>query len=138
MLEKTVWEGKPDWRQFALPLIIAAVLVTPVLAQGHGGALLLFAIVGGIVALKRAQCNFKVTDQRIISQYGLISRRTGELDVRDIRVINVGQSIIQRLFGIGTLEFTTSSGPAKEVMIIGIREPFVLKERIRALKQNNL
>jgi uncharacterized membrane protein YdbT with pleckstrin-like domain len=138
MVEKTVWEGKPDWRHFAPPLIITAVFVTPALAQGHGGALLLFVIVSGIVALKRAQCNFKVTDQRIISQYGLISRRTGELDTRDIRVINVDQSIIQRLFGIGTLEFTTSSGPAKEVMIIGIREPFVLKERIRALKQSNL
>lgn len=135
MVERTIWEGKPDRRQFLFALFIAALFVIPVLSEGHGGALLLFAIVDGIVTLKRAQCNFKVTDQRIISQYGFISRRTGELDIKDIRVINVSQRIIQRLLGIGTLEFTTSSGPAKEVIIIGIRDPFDLKERIRAIMQ---
>ena len=135
MVERIIWEGKPDWRQFVLPLVITSLIVITGLSKGHGGALLLFVIVGGIVVLKRAQCNYRVTDQRIISQYGLVSRRTGELEIKDIRVINVSQRIIQRLFGIGTLEFTTSSGPAKEVMIIGIKDPFGLKERIRALKQ---
>jgi uncharacterized membrane protein YdbT with pleckstrin-like domain len=64
-----------------------------------------------------------------------LSKRTCELDITDIRSTNVSQSFTQRILGVGNLEFATASGPMKEAVILKIKDPEFLKERIRSLKK---
>ena len=124
--EQTVWEGVPEWKAYTLWFIFAVLSIPTIIIP---------IIVVIFVVLERNSYNYKVTTKRIICKSGILSKRTCELDINDIRSTNVTQDITQRILGVGNLEFTTASGPLKEAIIVKICDPERLKERIRALKQ---
>ena len=134
MDEQIIWNGKPNWKGYAGVLTLFAFLGLISLMNGSTEVFIFALLLTGIVAAVRMQYTFTITSQRIIARKGIIAKSTGELDIKDIRSINVKQSIMQRLFKIGSLEFTTASGPAKEVSLIHIPKVEELKEKIRSLK----
>jgi uncharacterized membrane protein YdbT with pleckstrin-like domain len=145
--ERIIWEGKPSWKNYVISLaasgliLLPSILALPVeLLLGEKDTTLFVSniVIGGfvlgLIALHRFQYDFKVTSQRIIVTKGLIARKMGELDIKDIRSINISQGILQRLLGLGNLEFTSAAGPVKEVKIVGIKNHHWLKEEIRKYK----
>ena len=127
-IESLVFEGKPEWIAYCIPLGIAVILALTLYA------IPISVIIAVYVVISVIQYNFKVTNHRITVHKGILSKKTFEIDINDIRSINVTQSLFQRLFGVGNLEFTTAAGPYKEAMLINIREPESLKEKIRNFK----
>lgn len=142
MNENIIWNGRPEWKDSTLALILSGLWILLSLYGLFRGApkaammiLCCFGLViFGAVALKRFSYKYIVTSSRIIANKGIISRYTGEIDIRDIRTINVNQGMIQRLVGTGDISFTSASGIFKEVNIVGIDEPFKVKELIRSHK----
>jgi uncharacterized membrane protein YdbT with pleckstrin-like domain len=61
---------------------------------------------------------------------GLIAKNTNEIQLRHIRALNVKQGVIERILGIGTIEFSSAAGEGAEVMFKGIRDPHGVKGRI--------
>lgn len=144
MEERVIWSGRPEWKDSMLALILSGLWMLMSLFGLFGGAptgamtiLFLFGfLIFGSVAIKRLSYKYTVTNLRIIADKGIISHYTGELDIKDIRAINVGQGMIQRLVGTGNISFTSASGIFKEVDITGVNEPFKIKELIRKYKGN--
>lgn len=120
--EHVVWLGCPSWKAYILNFFLC--LLWPL-----APFILLY------IYFKRKSYQFKVTSQRIICKYGILSNRTYELDIDDIRSTNITQSLIDRLVGVGSIEFTTAAGPIKEAAIVGICDPEKLKDLIRSLKR---
>lgn len=130
----TIFEGHPAWANYALQLGIAAVLL---LGSIKSPALLVAAgCFVAIAAWKRLESHGKVTNTRIITRFGIFKTKTYEIEIKDIRSINVSQNLLQKIFGVGDLEFASSSGPMKEAALLGNKEPDTLKEQIRALHVN--
>jgi uncharacterized membrane protein YdbT with pleckstrin-like domain len=129
---KIIFEGRPSWLNYAAPLAVAALMVLGSFKMP--GLLVFVVVIIAVVALKRRGCYAKVTNSRIITKFGVASTKTYEIDIKDIRSINVSQGLLQKIFRLGTLEFATASGPVKEAAIVGISKPEGLKERIRELK----
>ncbi|MBP1728006.1 MAG: hypothetical protein H6Q56_379, partial [Deltaproteobacteria bacterium] len=96
--------------------------------------LIMPVIMFAAIYIARHSNHFTVTNQRIICRSGILSKRSVEIDIRDIRTINVTQSMGQRLLRIGDLELSTASGPVKEAVLINIKNPDLLKEKIRSYK----
>jgi uncharacterized membrane protein YdbT with pleckstrin-like domain len=138
--EIKVLEGNPEWTAYLHLLAADCLLLLGALALAFsyptwGFYLLIIpVIIFGAIYIARQSNHFTVTDQRIICRSGILARRSVEIDIRDIRTINVTQSLAQRLLGLGGLEFSTASGPVKEAVMIDVKKPEQLKEKIRSYK----
>jgi uncharacterized membrane protein YdbT with pleckstrin-like domain len=136
--EKTVWSGKPDWAGYFVAMIIVLVLSLSafglLLSEGNLAGFIMPFVIAAFLFVYRSQFIFTVTNRRIIAKRGVIGRRTGELDIKDIRSINISQGIFQRVFKIGDIEFASASGPIKEVTFLNIKDADFLKEKIRSYK----
>ncbi len=124
-LEKTLWEGNPSHYYYLFAYIIGGILI---LAYGLGLIII-------IIALLNRKCKvFTVTDRRVKSKVGIISRVTREVLIKDIRVINLKQGILERIFGLGTIEIGSAGTAGIEVSFKGIPETPRIKEMIQKLR----
>lgn len=126
--EIVVFEGNPEWIAYIIWFIGAIIFACTLVLIPVSIALFIGVII------ERIRCHFKVTNQRIVVTHGIVSKRTTEIDISDIRSINVTQGPLQRMLGLGRLEFATASGPLKEAQLYNIRDPELLKEKIRSFK----
>lgn len=96
--EHVLYDLQPAWSNWADVLALGTVLL-PVFGLG----LVLYAMVW----LERRHTRYVVTDQRLISQYGVLSVRTTEYRIAALRAIYTETGMIERLRGLGTVAFRT-------------------------------
>ncbi len=76
--------------------------------------------------------NLTVTDKRTILRTGLFSKHTSEVFHKDVRNIQVDQSLGQRVFGVGTISISTAAQSDFEIVVSGIPNPDGLRALIDA------
>ncbi len=81
--------------------------------------------------LRSALTTLKVTDQRTIFTHGIIARDTSEVQHDDVRNIQIDQSVIQRLLGVGEIGISSSGQDDLEIVAKRIPHPEKLVEVIR-------
>ncbi len=96
---------------------------------------LVLLVAGGLVLLAWfIQTHFQtltVTNKRTRLQHGIIQRHTSEVQHDDVRNMQVEQSLLQRLFGVGTLAISSSGQDDLEIVANGIRRPDRIADEIR-------
>lgn len=81
--------------------------------------------------IQRLSARYTLThDGYVRERRGIFSRRTAELHVSDIRLVNLHQNLWQRIFGVGSLDISSAGHSGVEVQFIGIPNPDAAKERI--------
>jgi hypothetical protein len=81
--------------------------------------------------IERLSSQYTLThDGYVRERRGLFSRHTAELHVSDIRLVNVKQTLWQRLFGVGCLDISSAGHSGVEVQFVGVPDPQRIKERI--------
>ena len=70
-----------------------------------------------------------ITDRRVTLRQGLLSKDTNDVLIDDIRNVKVRQNLLQRIFGVGTVAFSTSGQSDMEIEVHGVPAP----ERIKAI-----
>ena len=121
--ETILYRGKLHWFIFvpAFLWMIAAAVLFAVLKHYNfypvlSGVVGLYAFVVLINAfIVRISTELAVTNKRVIYKEGLISRRTIELTHNRIESIGEEQTVIDRIFGCGTL-IIEGTGGGKEYM----------------------
>jgi uncharacterized membrane protein YdbT with pleckstrin-like domain len=71
-----------------------------------------------------------VTNKRVIRRHGLIAKNVSEVLHRDIRNIQIRQSVMQRLFGVGWIGISSAAQDVIEIEFDGVRSPEGVKELI--------
>jgi uncharacterized membrane protein YdbT with pleckstrin-like domain len=130
-----MYQQHPDWLYFSGLFLVAGGAL--IVALRAGSLMVGFVAIVSLILLAsygRYRRLYTVTDQRVIMRTGLIARNTNEMDIRHIRGINVRQNATERLLGIGSLEIISAADGGAEVIFNGIRDPFGVKDRIRALR----
>jgi len=69
-----------------------------------------------------------------MAKVGIISRKTHEVSIRDIRSINMNQGIVERLFGLGSVQIGSAGTGGIEVEFKGIENPTRVRDGIRKTK----
>lgn len=95
----------------------------------------IFLSLGAILTLfigpliKMMSTEYAVTNKRLIWKSGLISRSTGELNLKKIESVNVDQGILGRLLGYGTV-VVSGTGGSKE-RFAAIADPAGFRMRVQ-------
>jgi len=79
---------------------------------------------------------FIVTLNSVISEHGMVSRRTSEVRIQDIRNVRVEQSVFDRLASVGDVVFSSAAGDADEVRFNRIGKPHVMRELVNEIRES--
>ncbi len=84
----------------------------------------------------RSCTEYIVTEARVEVIAGFLRKSSFEVRVCDIRAINVRQSGLKGLLGIGTVEFASAGSDSIEVSFPNVRRPHRIKALVRQLQDN--
>jgi len=116
------------------------LVVSPRLFGGnwfiHAVVILLCLVLIGFVFyfvewLRARATRLIVTNRRTVLREGILDKRTNEIRHSDVRNVQVQQSLVQRMFGVGTLELSSSGQSDVEIGIKGIPNPQAIAQLIR-------
>jgi uncharacterized membrane protein YdbT with pleckstrin-like domain len=80
--------------------------------------------------LKRKATKLTVTDQRTSLRRGLLSRHITEVYHSDVRNIELRQTLLQRIFRVGTIGVSSAGQAGMEIFVKGMPYPDKIKEII--------
>jgi uncharacterized membrane protein YdbT with pleckstrin-like domain len=83
------------------------------------------------VALLRSH-HYRVSNQRIVIESGVLSKRIDEVDMRAVEDIEFRQRFLQRLLGIGEIAIVAADKEMGRFRLLGVENPREIRELIRA------
>ncbi len=147
--EQVIWRGQPSPRSsvafFArwgtvslLPAVLATILwrngAPTGLSVGDWWVVSIVLVVLVILrnTVVRHAMRFTVTNQRIIVRHGMLARIEQTTAIARIQNITTRQTLVQRMLGIGDVEFDTAGGDLAEAdfRFVGIANPNEVVRRI--------
>jgi hypothetical protein len=85
---------------------------------------------------RRFSVVLRIYPGRIMLERGLLSKSTREFDARDIRSIEIDQSFLARIIGIGDLTISTAATVDAVENVEGIPDPKGIRDLILAQRQS--
>ncbi len=125
--EKTLWEARPSLLGYLLALLVGVALI-PALGVG--------IIVIVVTILDQRNRIYTITNHKVMVKWGIISRNTKEVAVRDVRNINMSQGILGRIFGIGTVAVASAGTGTVDVTFFGTNNPMTVRDLVRQIKED--
>lgn len=86
------------------------------------------------ISLDRSTTDYTISNKRVESETGIVGRSSKEVRICDIRAIDVTQSGLLALLGVGTVDFSSAGGVNVEVQFKNIRAPHKIKKIVRELQ----
>lgn len=139
--ERIQYHAHPSWWAYAKSLFLFVLLG---IASGLGFQFgPIYAVVGlgfalitlACIAAVRFSCDYYITDERVELVWGLVGRSSKEVRICDIRAIDVHESGLTGLLGIGTLDFSSAGNAGVEVQFKNIQGAHRVKELVRELQK---
>jgi uncharacterized membrane protein YdbT with pleckstrin-like domain len=138
--EHELYEGRPSWRALmsfylgGLGLALAVVLVVGLalgewaLALVIAGALAVLTLVVGY--MRRVSTKYLITNQRLRISRGIVRRNVQETRLERVQNVNYNQSVLDRMLGVGTVDFDTAGSDDSEFRFDWVNGP---EEVVRAV-----
>lgn len=76
--------------------------------------------------------HYRVSNQRIVIETGVLSKRIDEVDMRGVEDIEFRQQFLQRLLGIGEIAIVAADKEMGRFRLLGVEKPREVRELIRA------
>lgn len=121
MEEKEIWKGSPSqWINFGTYIIcfLFCWLVIPIFI-----ALWKFLVV--------KTWKIEITDQRLITEKGVLSKTTDELELYRVKDLRLDQPLLLRLVGLSNIVLLTSDRTNPTVIIPSITDGKNVREKLR-------
>lgn len=148
--ERILYEGYPSplasvgfyvkWGGLALvPGVVASVLAARDIATGLSVfnwwliTILLLCLVVIRDAVRRMGVRYTVTTERIHIRRGIVSRAEQSTDIDRVQNVNTRQSLLERTFNVGTVDFDTAGTNVTEADFAfrGVSDPRGMVSRIQ-------
>jgi membrane protein YdbS with pleckstrin-like domain len=75
--------------------------------------------------------SYRVTNQRIVVESGVLTKRLDEIDMRLVEDIEFQQTLLQRFLGIGQLVVVSADKKMRTFRLLGVENPRDVRELIR-------
>jgi uncharacterized membrane protein YdbT with pleckstrin-like domain len=141
--ENTLWQGHPSWKAMlifyvkwtVISLIPIAVWVildvagTSVSPTWFAAATFVLLVLTYAVGwLRRVTTRYLVTDRRIQIRTGITSRHERTTHIDRVQNVNLSQTLVQRILGIGNVDWDTAGteAPEADFTFRGIDDPSAL------------
>jgi uncharacterized membrane protein YdbT with pleckstrin-like domain len=151
--EDLVWRGHPSWRTnlgwyllgiilALLPVSIAGLLKANDVGTGFEYwqwiliSLALVALVIIIDTIKRLSITYTITTRRLHIRRGILRRHDQSTHLDRVQNLNTRQSLMDRLLGVGAIDFDTAGTEAAEASFSfdGITRPHSLVSRVETIR----
>jgi uncharacterized membrane protein YdbT with pleckstrin-like domain len=116
--ETELYAGRPSWRalmSFYVGGIGLAVLVLVILGLLVGEWALAAAIAAALAVLtlligwfRRVSTKYLITTQRLRISRGIVRRQVQETRLERVQNVNYNQGVLDRMLGVGTVDFDTA------------------------------
>lgn len=115
-----------------LAAILAGVVVglASAVAKDHvqvlwvvGAVLAVLAIALLLAFIRRLATTYTITSRRLTIRFGLLSRDLHETRLERVQNVNSSQSLLDRMLGIGTVDFDTAGGAGFDFAFRGVTRP---------------
>lgn len=128
-LRQSVFRAHPF--QFLLGAVVAVAGVTGGSLLGFVtppaiGLFVLAVVAAGYLAFRKIEklsASLEITSKRVIERKGLFSRFVSEVRHNDIRNVQVTQSVVDRIFGVGKIGISTAGQEDFEIELRDIAGP---------------
>lgn len=137
----------PSWWHFARELTMVIILIAAgifLIASPHGDIraglipLALAAVLFGLISLARHYKTWSLTSDRLIERSGFLSSRRREMELADVRSIEVDRSLIQRLLGLGNIAVASAASADFMIRLQDIPDPERMAEILRQARLKRL
>jgi uncharacterized membrane protein YdbT with pleckstrin-like domain len=138
--ENELYAGRPSWRalmSFYAGGIGLAVVVLLILGLAAGEWTLAAVIAALLVALtlvvgylRRVSTKYLITNQRLRISRGVVRRHVQETRLERVQNVNYQQSVLDRVLGVGTVDFDTAGTDDSEFRFEWVDGP---EEVVRAV-----
>jgi membrane protein YdbS with pleckstrin-like domain len=145
--EYAIMRVLPSWWHFLREILLAIALAGGGLyslaaPQGNrsAGALLLTAgaAVLGLVSLARRYTSWSLTSDRLIERSGMLASRRREMELADLRSIEVDRSLKQRALGLGNVTIASAASAEFLIRMHDVPEPEHVAEILRQARLKRL
>lgn len=106
-------------RSVNVPWVSAAVLVVFVVVLAWG-------------FIRRVATTYTITNRRLTIRSGLLSRELHECRIERVQNVNTRQRLLERMLGIGTVDFDTAAGAAYDFSFRGVEDPGAIVRTVNA------
>ncbi|MFY2645690.1 MULTISPECIES: PH domain-containing protein [Achromobacter] len=114
--EHVVYQG-----QLSIWCMVPSIIVGTILLAAYGLGLLVFLL----LYIRYISTELAITNRRVISKTGFISRSTVELSLQKIESVQVDQGILGRVFNFGSIVLAGAGTP--RAPITGISNPMAFR-----------
>jgi len=137
----------PSWWHFAGGLFVVGMIVIVGLAElgaPHGtpryGLLTLAAAAAllGLIHVRRRYITWSLTSDRLIERRGLLASRRREMELADVRSIEVERSLMQRILGLGNVGIASAASADFMIRMMDIPDPDRVAEMLRQARLKRL
>jgi len=137
----------PSWWHYTRDLILVVLIflgglygiVAPRGNRLIGLALLSLAfIVFGLIYLARSYTYWSLTSDRLIERRGFLSSRRREMELADMRSIEVNRSFKQRMLGLGDVGVASAASADFMIRMLDIPDPERVAEILRQARLKRL
>ena len=130
--EEIVFDGGPVWRSimsfYVSGIFIALVvgLIVALVGSTAAGVVVWVAgiaivVVAGLV--QRIGTRYRITTQRLYIKRGILARRVQQTRIERVQNVNFEQSLLERVLGVGTVDFDTAGTDDSEFRFVGVADP---------------
>ncbi|MDH3309855.1 MAG: PH domain-containing protein [Gammaproteobacteria bacterium] len=127
-----------QWWQIGIMLLMPFVLILAILKGNQyfspDNLRVVYVVCAGVfvyliavVIYRRYSWAYTIDSDTIESREGIIARKVKSIRIRDLRNINVNQTLFQRIVGLGDVEFSSAGGSGIEVTFLGVDDPLTVK-----------
>jgi uncharacterized membrane protein YdbT with pleckstrin-like domain len=137
--ENVFFHGHPSWRSMLafyvrglFVAIIAGVIAGLVTRAAQGSVeigwvaaavLVVFVVVLVWGLIRRIATTYTITNRRLTIRSGLLSREMHECRLERVQNVNSRQRVLERMLGIGTVDFDTAASAAYDFTFRGVEDP---------------
>ena len=131
--ERVLYEGRPSWRALTpfyaigIGIAVAVIVVLGFLADEMGTAIAIGVIIAGLTLLigwaRRIGTRYLLTTQRLRIARGIVRKNVQETRLERVQNVNYKQGVLDRIFGVGTVDFDTAGTDDSEFRFEWINAP---------------
>lgn len=120
--EKSLWEATPSQASNLAYFIICGLLFW-----------LVFPLFLMLFRWLQTKCTkYELSNQRLVTRYGVLNKKTDELELYRVKDYQFEQPILLRFFSLGNIVLRTSDRSHSEVVIRAIENGEELRETLRS------
>jgi uncharacterized membrane protein YdbT with pleckstrin-like domain len=131
--ENELYAGRPSWRALmsfytgGIGLAVVVIVVVGVLIGEWGPAVIAAVAIAALTLLigyfRRVSTKYLITNQRLRISRGIVRRSVQETRLERVQNVNYNQSVLDRMFGVGTVDFDTAGTDDSEFRFDWVNNP---------------